>query len=45
MLFDLGVFAVVSGASALMLVVLAHQSLRRVVHAVDAPRGDDGATS
>ncbi|MGN6788116.1 MAG: hydrogen gas-evolving membrane-bound hydrogenase subunit E, partial [Rhodanobacteraceae bacterium] len=33
MLFDLGVFAVVSGASALILVVLAHQSLRRVIHA------------
>jgi multicomponent K+:H+ antiporter subunit A len=39
MLFDLGVFAVVSGASALMLVVLAHQSLRRVV--ADAPRDAD----
>jgi multicomponent K+:H+ antiporter subunit A len=45
--FDLGVFAVVSGASVLMLVVLAHQSLRRVMPASDAPRdGDaDGAGS
>jgi multicomponent K+:H+ antiporter subunit A len=45
MLFDLGVFAVVSGASALMLVVLAHQSLRRVI--TDAPRDAeaDGAAS
>jgi multicomponent K+:H+ antiporter subunit A len=41
LLFDLGVFAVVSGASALILVVLAHQSLRRVVQVPDAP-GDDG---
>jgi len=38
LLFDLGVFAVVSGASVLMLVVLAHQSLRRVIPAPDAPR-------
>ena len=45
MLFDLGVFAVVSGASALMLVVLAHQSLRRVIHAPEAPRGTDEAVS
>jgi multicomponent K+:H+ antiporter subunit A len=47
LLFDLGVFAVVSGASVLMLVVLAHQSLRRVMPASDAPRdGDaDGAGS
>jgi hypothetical protein len=29
---------VVSGASVLMLVVLAHQSLRRVIPAPDAPR-------
>jgi multicomponent K+:H+ antiporter subunit A len=39
--FDLGVFAVVSGASVLMLVVLAHQSLRRVMPASDAPRDGD----
>jgi multicomponent K+:H+ antiporter subunit A len=46
LLFDLGVFAVVSGASALMLVVLAHQSLRRVVHVPDdAPRGAGEAES
>jgi multicomponent K+:H+ antiporter subunit A len=38
LLFDLGVFAVVSGASVLMLVVLAHQSLRRVIPPPDAPR-------
>ncbi|HEX5953358.1 MAG TPA: hydrogen gas-evolving membrane-bound hydrogenase subunit E, partial [Rhodanobacteraceae bacterium] len=38
LLFDLGVFAVVSGASVLMLVVLAHQSLRRVMPASDASR-------
>jgi multicomponent K+:H+ antiporter subunit A len=38
LLFDLGVFAVVSGASALILVVLAHQSLRRVISAPNAPR-------
>jgi multicomponent K+:H+ antiporter subunit A len=41
LLFDLGVFAVVTGASALMLVVLAHQSLRRVVQA-PAPTRDTG---
>jgi len=41
LLFDLGVFAVVSGASALMLVVLAHQSLRRVIHAPDAPHAGE----
>jgi multicomponent K+:H+ antiporter subunit A len=41
LLFDLGVFAVVSGASVLMLVVLAHQSLRRVMPASDAPRDGD----
>jgi multicomponent K+:H+ antiporter subunit A len=35
MLFDLGVFAVVSGASALILVVLAHQSLRQLVRDPD----------
>jgi multicomponent K+:H+ antiporter subunit A len=29
MLFDLGVFCVVVGATSLMLVALAHQSLRR----------------
>jgi multicomponent K+:H+ antiporter subunit A len=45
LLFDLGVFAVVSGASALMLVVLAHQSLRRVIAAPDAPRDADAAGS
>jgi len=45
LLFDLGVFAVVSGASALMLVVLAHQSLRRVIAAPDAPRDADEAGS
>jgi len=45
LLFDLGVFAVVSGASALMLVVLAHQSLRRVIHAPDAPRDAGEAES
>ncbi|HET9818701.1 MAG TPA: monovalent cation/H+ antiporter subunit A [Rhodanobacteraceae bacterium] len=38
LLFDLGVFAVVTGASALMLVVLAHQSLRRVVQPPGPPR-------
>jgi len=43
LLFDLGVFAVVSGASALMLVVLAHQSLRRVI--TDAPREADEVES
>jgi multicomponent K+:H+ antiporter subunit A len=41
LLFDLGVFAVVSGASALMLVVLAHQSLRRVIPAPDARDADE----
>jgi len=40
-----GVFAVVSGASALMLVVLAHQSLRRVIHAPETPRDTDEAVS
>ncbi|HEX5961402.1 MAG TPA: monovalent cation/H+ antiporter subunit A [Rhodanobacteraceae bacterium] len=45
LLFDLGVFAVVSGASVLMLVVLAHQSLRRVMPAPDAPRDADEAGS
>ena len=45
LLFDLGVFAVVSGASALMLVVLAHQSLRRVIHAPDALRETGEAES
>jgi multicomponent K+:H+ antiporter subunit A len=45
LLFDLGVFAVVSGASALILVVLAHQSLRRVVQVPDAPRDDGEAGS
>jgi multicomponent K+:H+ antiporter subunit A len=45
LLFDLGVFAVVSGASALILVVLAHQSLRRVIHAPEVPRGADEAES
>jgi multicomponent K+:H+ antiporter subunit A len=43
LLFDLGVFAVVSGASALILVVLAHQSLRRVIHVPDAGRDAGGA--
>ena len=38
MLFDLGVFAVVTGASVLILVVLAHLSLRRVAAAPDARR-------
>lgn len=38
MLFDLGVFAVVTGASVLILVVLAHQSLRRVAAAPNARR-------
>jgi multicomponent K+:H+ antiporter subunit A len=45
MLFDLGVFAVVSGASVLVLVVLAHQSLRRVIATPDAPRDADEAGS
>lgn len=45
LLFDLGVFAVVSGASVLMLVVLAHQSLRRVIAAPEAPRDADQAGS
>ena len=45
LLFDFGVFAVVSGASALMLVVLAHQSLRRVVPAPDAVRDAGEAES
>ncbi|MGH8216288.1 MAG: MnhB domain-containing protein, partial [Rhodanobacteraceae bacterium] len=43
LLFDLGVFAVVSGASALILVVLAHQSLRRVIHAPGTARDAEGA--
>jgi multicomponent K+:H+ antiporter subunit A len=43
LLFDLGVFAVVSGASALILVVLAHQSLRRVIHVPDTGRDAGGA--
>ncbi len=37
MLFDLGVFAVVIGASSLILIVLAHQGLRRPSVAVGAP--------
>ena len=35
MLFDLGVFGVVVGAASLMLVALAHQSLRRPRASVD----------
>ena len=45
LLFDLGVFAVVSGASALILVVLAHQSLRRVIQPPDTARDAGEAES
>jgi multicomponent K+:H+ antiporter subunit A len=47
MLFDLGVFALVVGATALILVALAHQSIRsdrippRLVVPPPAPAGDD----
>jgi len=42
LLFDLGVFAVVVGATVLMLIALAHQSLRRSRQAADAPATGGG---
>ncbi|MGN6655580.1 MAG: monovalent cation/H+ antiporter subunit A [Rhodanobacter sp.] len=42
LLFDLGVFAVVVGATILMLIALAHQSLRRPRQAADAPATGGG---
>jgi multicomponent K+:H+ antiporter subunit A len=42
LLFDLGVFAVVVGATILMLIALAHQSLRRPRQVVAAETGGQG---
>ncbi len=44
-IFDLGVFAVVVGTTMLMLVALAHQSLRAHRHPADEPQGDGQAAS
>ncbi|WP_343848892.1 MnhB domain-containing protein, partial [Rhodanobacter soli] len=41
-LFDLGVFSVVVGATTLMLIALAHQSLRRPRHVTGAPAATGG---